>query len=461
MNSQERADLRTFTRAKNSVMRFPLQDVEEPNLMRDQFPYSEIPRAAFEDALVEMKPANEFWITDTSFRDGQQARTPFTVEQVSRLFDLLHRLSGPNGIIRQSEFFIYTSRDREIVEEVRNKAYRFPEVTAWIRANAADFELVKQVGLKETGLLTSISDYHIFMKFKKTRRQVLDSFMQVVHAAAEAGLEAIRCHYEDITRADFWGCVMPFTEELLQFSQKSGLRIKIRLCDTMGYGLPWPHATLPRSVPKMVYHLQHEFGIPSQDLEWHGHNDFHKVHVNSVAAWLSGVAAANGAILGFGERTGNSPLEALAIEYAALTGSANGMDLTAITDIANYVREMGVAIPGNFPFVGERFNVTMAGIHADGVIKNEEIYNIFDTAKILKRPLDVNITDRSGIAGVGFWVNREMQKLGKPTLDKRDPRIAKIFEWVEEQYQDGRITAISPEEMNIQFKKHFGAPDMA
>jgi citrate (Re)-synthase len=440
---------------KNVPPRYPLVDVEEPNLMRDQFPYIEIPKTTFDGITVNAVPAREIWITDTTFRDGQQSRTPFTVEQVSKLFDLLHRLSGPNGIIRQSEFFIYSSRDREILEEVRNKGYRFPEITAWIRANPGDFELVKQVGLKETGMLTSISDYHIFMKFRKTRRQVLDSFMQVVRAAAEAGMEAIRCHYEDVTRSDFWGCVMPFTEELMNFSVKSGLRIKIRLCDTMGYGLPYPHATLPRSIPKMIYYLQQEFGIPSHDLEWHGHNDFHKVHINSVTAWLSGVSAANGAILGFGERTGNSPLEALAIEYASLTGTTNGMDLTAITDIADYVREIGTILPTNFPFVGERFNVTMAGIHADGVIKNEEIYNIFDTGKILKRPLDVNITDRSGIAGVGFWVNRELQKRGKPTLDKRDPRIGKIFEWVEEQYNDGRITAISPEEINGQFKKYF------
>jgi citrate (Re)-synthase len=434
---------------------YQLENPEEPNLMRDMFPYSEIPKIMFDGVTVDARPASEIWITDTTFRDGQQARTPFTVEQVSKLFDLLHRLSGPNGIIRQSEFFIYSAQDREILEEVRHKGYRFPEVTAWIRANPSDFELVKKVGIKETGMLTSISDYHIFLKFKKSRREVLDSFMQVVQAAAEAGLEAIRCHYEDVTRADFWGCVMPFTEELMNFSAKSGLRIKIRLCDTMGYGVPFANAVLPRSIPKMVYYLQKELGIPSHNLEWHGHNDFHKVHINSVTAWMSGVSAANGAILGFGERTGNSPVEALAVEYASLTGSTNGMDLTAITDIAEYAREIGVVLPFNFPFVGERFNVTMAGIHADGLIKNEEIYNIFDTGKILKRPLDVNITDRSGIAGVGFWVNRELVKRGLPTLDKRDPRIAKIFEWVEEQYTKGRITAISQEEMMAQFTGSF------
>ena len=433
----------------------PLVDVEEPNLMRDVFPNDEVPRTVFDGVTVDARPAPEIWMTDTTFRDGQQARTPFTAEQASTLFDLIHRLSGPNGIIRQSEFFIYSERDREVLEEVRNKGYRFPEVTAWIRANPSDFELVRQAGLKETGLLTSISDYHIFLKFKKTRRQVLDDFMKVVRAAAEAGLEAIRCHYEDVTRADFWGCVVPFTEELMEFSAHSGLRIKIRLCDTMGYGLPYATAALPRSVPKMIYYLQREFGIPSANLEWHGHNDFHKVHINGVAAWLSGVAAVNGTILGFGERTGNSPLEALAVEYASLTGSTNGMDLSAITDIANYMRSIGTVIAPNYPFAGENFNVTMAGIHADGVIKNEEIYNIFDTGKILNRPLGVHITDRSGIAGVGYWVSQQLQKQGKPPVDKRDARVAKIFEWIEAQYANGRVTAISQDEMQQQFALHF------
>jgi citrate (Re)-synthase len=438
---------------------FPLIDVDEPNLMRHIYPYTDIPRTIFDGEIEDVKMAPQIWLTDTTFRDGQQARPPYTIEQVSRLFDLIHRLSGPNGVIRQTEFFIYSAKDREALQEVRNKGYRYPEVTSWVRANPKDFELVKRVGIKETGLLTSISDYHIFLKFKKTRRQVLDAFMDVVRAAAEAGLEAIRCHYEDITRADFWGTVVPFTEELMNFSATSGLKIKIRLCDTMGYALPYPGVALPRSIRKIVYHLQKELGLPSELLEWHGHNDFHKVHINSVTAWLSGVSAVNSSILGFGERTGNAPMEALAIEYASLMGHSNGMDLTAITEIGDYLRETGTNIPLNYPFVGERFNVTMAGIHADGVIKNEEIYNIFDTEKILNRPLGVSITDRSGIAGVGFWVNQKLKKLKQPLVDKRDPRVAKIYEWVDKEYNDGRVTSISHEEMMILFKQYF--PELA
>lgn len=435
--------------------KYPLVDVKEPNLFRDIFPYNQIPKTVFDNEIVDVKPAENIWITDTTFRDGQQARPPYSVEQVSKLFDLLHRLSGPNGVIRQSEFFIYSDKDREILEEVRNKGYEFPKVTSWIRANPKDFELVRQVSIKETGILTSISDYHIFLKFRKTRRQVLETFMNTVQSAAEAGLETVRCHFEDITRADFWGTVVPFAEELIEFSERTGLNIKIRLCDTMGYGVPFPGVALPRSIRKIVYYLQKSVGIPSEHLEWHGHNDFHKVHANSLCAWLSGVSAVNGTILGFGERTGNSPIEALAIEYASVKGDTNGMDLMAINEIAEYMREIGADIPSNFPFVGEHFNVTRAGIHADGVIKNEEIYNIFDTAKILGRPINVNLTDRSGIAGVGFWVNQKLKERDLPPVEKRNPRVAKIYEWIEEQYQYGRVTSISQEEMMQQFKKHF------
>lgn len=432
----------------------PLADVTEPNLYREQYPYTEIPRMYFDGETVPLSPAEEIWVTDTTFRDGQQARPPYTVEQIVHIFKLLHRLSGPKGVVRQAEFFLYTDKDREALAKCQELGYQYPEITGWIRAVPADFELVRQAGLQETGILTSISDYHIFLKLKKTRRQALEDFMKVVGAAADAGLKAVRCHFEDITRADFWGAVVPFAERLMRFSEESGMKIKIRLCDTMGYGLPWPEAALPRSVPKMVYYLRKELGISHDRLEFHGHNDFHRVIANPVAAWLYGCAAANGSLLGIGERTGNSPLEALCIDYAALKGTTDGMDLTVITEIADYFRQIGWHVPINYPFVGENFNVTSAGIHADGVLKDEEIYNIFDTGKILKRPLGIAVTDKSGVAGVALWLNQYFGLTGDKQIDKRHPGILAIAKWVEEQYAARRTTSISKEEMIEQAKKH-------
>ena len=114
-------------------------------------------------------------------------------------------------------------------------------------------------------------------------------------------------------------------------------------------------------------------------------------------AWLYGASAVNCSLLGIGERTGNVPLEAMVFEYASLRGSLDGMDPTAITDIAAYFRdEMGYQIPPMTPFVGENFNVTKAGIHADGLMKDEEIYNIFNTKKLLNRSPGVSISKTSG-----------------------------------------------------------------
>ncbi|OPZ87786.1 MAG: 2-isopropylmalate synthase [Firmicutes bacterium ADurb.Bin419] len=433
--------------------RYSLQDVAEPNLYREIFNYDEIPKCAFNHRRVPMFPADEIWITDTTFRDGQQSRAPYTVDQVLHLFDLLHRLSGPKGIIRQCEFFLYSDRDKEAVYKCQERGYKYPEVTSWIRATKNDFQLAKDMGMKESGILVSCSDYHIFKKLNMTRKQALDHYMGIIKSAIEVGIKP-RCHFEDITRADFYGFVVPFALELRKLSEESGIPIKIRACDTLGYGVAYPGAALPRSVPGIIYGLRHHAGFPSELIEWHGHNDFYKAVSNSTSAWLYGASSVNCSLLGIGERTGNTPLEAMVIEYAQLRGTTEGMDTTIITEIAEYYeKEIGYHIPSRTPFVGRNFNVTQAGIHADGLLKNEEIYNIFDTAKLLNRPVGVAINQSSGLAGIAHWINSYFGLDGSKRIDKRDERVVKIKDWVDEQYKDGRVTAIGENELEEVIRK--------
>jgi isopropylmalate/homocitrate/citramalate synthase len=334
------------------------------------------------------------------------------------------------------------------------RGYRFPEITGWIRANKKDFKLVKDMGLRETGILTSCSDYHIFLKLNMTRKDALQQYLDIVRAALDQGTVP-RCHLEDITRADFHGFVIPFAQELMKLSDESKIPVKIRACDTMGYGIPFPGTALPRGVPEIFYALIHDGGVPSEQLEWHGHNDFHKGLVNGMAAWMYGCSSVNGALLGFGERTGNTPVEAMLIDYIGLTGNSAGIDTTAITEMADYFRtELGFVVPSNFPFVGSEFNSTSAGIHADGMMKNEEIYNIFDTTNLLKRPMGVIITDKSGVAGIAHWVNSHLALDAEKKIDKRHPGLAKINKWVMEQYEQGRTTSISHNELQEKAKKY-------
>ena len=266
---------------------FHFTDVQEPNLFRNMYPYNDIPKLIFNHRIVPMNLPEKIYITDTTFRDGQQARSPYTVEEICDLFTLLHKLDNGSGIIRQTEFFLYSPKDKEAVLKCQELGYDFPQITAWIRAKKEDFQLVKDMGLKETGILVSCSDYHIFKKMHWTRSEALKNYLSVVEAALEAGIVP-RCHFEDITRADFYGFVLPFAEKLMEMSRDAGIPVKVRACDTLGLGSSIPGVVLPRSVQQIMYGLTNYSGVPSEYLEWHGHNDFYNAVPNAVTAWLYG-----------------------------------------------------------------------------------------------------------------------------------------------------------------------------
>lgn len=444
---------------EQGIYKYSLQDIEEPNLYRQIYDYDEVPKVAFNHRRVPMNMPEDIWITDTSFRDGQQSMAPYTVNQIVDLYKLMAKLGGPYGIIRQSEFFIYTKKDREAIDKCMELGYTFPEITTWIRASKEDFKMVKDLGIKETGILVSCSDYHIFKKMNMTRRQAVDFYLATIKDAFDAGVVP-RCHLEDITRADFYGFVVPFVNEIMELSEEAGIPVKIRACDTMGYGIPYAGASLPRSVPGIIYGLQHYAGVPSEMLEWHGHNDFYKAVTNASTAWLYGCSAVNCSMLGIGERTGNIPLEAMVFEYASLRGSFDGMDPVAVTEIGEYFRDkMGYSIPPMTPFIGENFNVTRAGIHADGLMKDEEIYNIFNTKKILNRAPGVTVSKTSGAAGIAYWINEHYHLKNEEKLNKNDVVVQKLKDWVDEMYSDGRTTSLSNSEIEIKIKELTGGKE--
>ena len=426
---------------------YPLVDVETPNVFRNLFPYDEVPKIAFNNRIVPHNMPEEIWITDTTFRDGQQSRAPYSTEQIVKIYDYFNRLGGPHGKIRQCEFFLYSKKDRDAVYKCMERGYKFPEVTSWIRASKKDFQLVKDIGMPETGILVSCSDYHIFYKLNMTRRQAMEHYLKIVKECLEIGVSP-RCHLEDITRADIYGFVIPFCLELMKLKDQYQIPVKIRVCDTMGYGVNYPGAVIPRSIPGIIYGIMVHAGVPSELLEFHGHNDFYKAVSNSTTAWLYGASGVNCSLFGIGERTGNTPLEAMIFEYAQLRGTLDGMDTTVITELAEYYeKEIGYQIPPRTPFVGKNFNVTRAGIHADGLLKNEEIYNIFDTEKFLNRPVLVAISNTSGLAGIAHWINTYFKLKGDEQIEKTHPMIADMKVWVDREYENGRITVLTDDEI--------------
>ncbi|MHC4448125.1 MAG: hypothetical protein ACYSXF_10150, partial [Planctomycetota bacterium] len=209
-----------------------------------------------------------------------------------------------------------------------------------------------------------------------------------------------------------------------------------------------PGASLPRSVPGIIYGLNYHAGIPSECLEWHGHNDFHKALVNSATAWLYGCSAVNATLLGVGERTGNAPIEGLVMEYLSLRGHDPTVNAAVITEIASYFRtELGFQIPAQQPFVGSRFNTTLAAIHADGMSKDKRMYSIFDTEAVLGVPPDIRITDKSGRGGIAHWINLHLGLAGEEEVGKDHPGVEGMLKRITEQYRLGRVTIMSNAEI--------------
>jgi len=291
-----------------------------PNLFRDIFPYTAPPRIRLGEVPLAPSPAQDMFITDSTFREGRQARLPFAPDEAEDLFERLHRLSGPEGVIRQSEFFLYTDRDRRLMELCRSKGYKFPAVTGWIRASEKDIKLAVEAGVKETGILTSVSDYHIYLKLGSTRRKTAELYLKIARMALDRGIVP-RCGFEDITRADVYGFCIPFASELMKLREDSGMEVKIRLSDTLGLGITYPGAALPRGVPGLVRAFIQDAGVPAHLLEWHGHNDFHHALINASSAWLYGCGGVSGTMNGMGERTGTASIEALLSERSALASS--------------------------------------------------------------------------------------------------------------------------------------------
>ena len=135
----------------------------------------------------------------------------------------------------------------------------------------------------------------------------------------------------------------------------------------------------------------------------------------------------------------------MVMEYAAIRGTTDVMDTTVITEIADYFKkELNYRIPPMTPFVGEAFNLTRAGIHADGLMKDTEIYNIFDTEKILNRPAEVAVSGTSGAAGIAHWINKHIEG---ETVNKQSPIVLKMKEIVESLYDEGRNTLMGNDEL--------------
>jgi isopropylmalate/homocitrate/citramalate synthase len=432
-----------------------IPDPAEPEYFLDSFP-----RDAFPAYVWTERPATlpaDAWTTETTHRDGQQGGLPLTTEQSLRIYDIFCRFTGESSAIRQAEFFAYRPSDRAALEGALER-YRGGapiEPTTWIRATTKDVALISDLGVRETGMLASASDYHTFHKFKPGgRKQAADTYLDAVKMTLDAGIRP-RLHLEDATRApmDF---LRPFIETALEIAESYGpdLRPKFRICDTMGLGLPYEDVALPRSIPRLFAAMR-ALGLQPDDLEFHPHNDTWLVVANCLAAVRAGCGVINGTLLGKGERSGNAPLEAVLLHLIGMGYfSARRPDFTALNDLVTLYAEMGEPVPPKYPLYGRDAHRTRAGVHADGLNKFWWMYAPFNVPDLLGRPLEVSLTKESGLAGLIFLIR---QHLGID-LPKDDPGLLAVQAWVTAEFDNGRQTSIEWEELEPIVARSLGHP---
>ncbi|MGH7126201.1 MAG: hypothetical protein ACREFI_17630, partial [Stellaceae bacterium] len=324
------------------------------------------------------------------------------------------------------ETFIYQKRDAWTLDQLLARGYEWPRVTTWTRATPKDIKdlvAISQGRIKETGMLASASDHHIFDKLGfKSKEEAIEKYLQPIRTALENNILP-RVHLEDCTRADIFGWVIPFMQRVLEESK--GIA-KFRICDTIGWGSPDPYAALPWGIPRLFTVLREETGA---ELEFHGHNDFGLATANSIAAWRYGAKKVNVAFAGLGERTGNTSLEQMVASLVRYYGDP-GFDLKSLEAMKQLVDTEVTPLPDRAPIIGEVFTTT-AGIHQAGVGRQGDapgglIYLPFAASLFGRNEVELSrIGSLSGAEGIISVLNRELERMGKTERVSGTSRVVK------------------------------------
>ncbi len=399
-----------------------------------------LPPIPMEDEPVLPPPVDDGpkLITDTTLRDGAQdsRMALFPHEARIKYYDLLHRLDNGTGTIYAVEAFIYQKRDAWTIEQLLERNYEWPKVTTWTRATPKDIKLLVELSqgrIKETGMLASASDHHIFDKLGyKSKEDAIEKYLQPIETALENDIVP-RIHLEDCTRADIFGWVIPFMQRVLDLSK--GIA-KFRICDTIGWGVPDPYAALPWGIPRLFTTIKAETGA---ELEFHGHNDFGLATANSIMAWRYGGTKVNVAFGGLGERTGNTSLEQMIAALIRLKGDP-GLDLTALEDMKTLIHNEVTPLPDRAPIIGEVFT-TSAGIHQAGIAAQSDapgglIYRPFAASMFGRDTVELSrVGSLSGAEGLVSLLNRAMEERGSEQRFKSTSRVVKkIYDRLQEEY---------------------------
>jgi 2-isopropylmalate synthase len=396
---------------------------------------------------IKLPHAADIKMSDTTIRDGCQM--PGVVMKKAhklRIFEYLHDMG-----VEKLEAFVYNERDKEACRLMMDYGYEFPEVTGWARANPADIdEVLKVEGMKEVGILMSVSDSHVFDKMGlKSYEEAEKKYINALQYAVDHGLKT-RCHIEDTSRANY-DFVYPFVQKLIDIDPHTVLRI----CDTLGYGIPFPECEEPYGIPVTVKKFK-DMGV--KHIEMHVHDDFGLGIGNTLAGLWYGADWASLTFLGIGERAGNSELEKIMAFLITRVDGFEKYNLQKVTEFAEYMEnEIGLRVPRNKAIVGKNIFSHESGIHTAGIIKNPFTYEPFPP-ELVGGKRNLMIGDTSGTEVIRIKVEEALGELlgVKAQVEKHDQRIKCIHKDIQKMYDsEDRRSTVSDEELKDFVRKYF------
>jgi len=349
----------------------------------------------------------KIYFIDVTNRDGVQTANLGLSKLEKTMINIYLNEMG----IFQSEFGFPTTRHESAylqanLELAAMGVLQPIRLSGWLRAIVSDVETAFRFvpDIRHLNLSISTSPQMISHKFygEKKREDIVEMMIDAVEAAKALGTESIGVNAEDASRTD-----MDFLIEFALAAKEHGAQ-RFRYCDTLGYDDPF-------TIYETVKTLAENVGIP---IELHCHGDLGMAVANSVAGAKGAIdggqdAYINTTVNGMGERAGNADLVATILAVTKSKGFAGRYRLGKrinlkkawkISKFASYA--FGVPVPINQPGVGANAFAHSSGIHADGVLKDPENYELYDLAELGRGELEFVETGReicfgeySGISG--------------------------------------------------------------
>ena len=318
--------------------------------------------------------ARRISIFDTTLRDGEQS--PGIALQPHEKAEIAEQLERLGVDVVEAGFPGASPGDFEGVREVA-LALGTPTVAALARTRVEDIDAAGEAlaGARRSRIHVFIATSPVHMERKlglEPAEVVRQARSAVEHARTLADEVEFSC--EDATRSD-----PAFVARVCRVAVEAGATV-VNLPDTVGYALPHQYAGFLAEVRRRCPELR---GVT---LSAHCHDDLGLAVANSLAAVLVGATQVECTVNGIGERAGNASLEEIVVALRVRRDHFDvetSVDTAQIAAASRLVSELtGYAVPRNKAIVGANAFAHEAGIHQDGMLKDERTYQIIEPEQV-------------------------------------------------------------------------------